>query len=171
MKTMKPDRKPARRPAAELQSYMSKVAPGPQRLFRAVRAVFRKRLPSANELAYDYGKFFVVSYSPTEQGIESILSIAARPDGLRLYFSNGPTLPDPKRILQGSGKQARYVEVNAVSDLKRPEVEALIAAVIDLAIAKMPATKSGALMIKGRGAKPSRRPASKKKKGPSGKRA
>jgi hypothetical protein len=162
MTRMMSERKP-RTPAVELASYMNKVGPGTQRLFRAVRAVLRKRLPTANELAYDYGKFFVVSYSPTEQGIESILSVAARPDGLRLYFSNGPTLPDPNRILQGSGKQARYVEVNAVSDLKRPEVEALFAAVIDLASAKMPATESRSLMIKGRGAKPSRRPASKKK--------
>jgi hypothetical protein len=169
---MKPDRGAARTPGAELQSYMSKVELGTQKLFRGVRAVLRKRLPSANELAYDYGKFFVVSYSPSKQGIESILSIAARPDGLRLYFSNGPTLPDPKRILQGSGKQARYIEVNAVSDMKRPEVEALMAAVIDLASDKMPATKSGALMIKGRGAKPSRRPASKKNgKSPLGRRA
>jgi hypothetical protein len=168
-KTMS-ERKP-RTPAAELQSYMSKVDPGKQKLFREVRTSLRKRLPTANELAYDYGKFFVVSYSPTDQGIDSILSIAARPDGVRLYVSNGPTLPDPKRILRGSGKQARYFEMSAMSDLKRPEVEALIAAVIDRASAKMPATQSGALMIRGRGSRPSRRPASKKKgKNPSGKR-
>jgi hypothetical protein len=67
----------------------------------------------------------VIAYLPTDRGIDSIVSIAVRDDGVRLYFMHGPQLPDPKRLLLGSGKQTRFVWVEAASDLAHPDVEAL----------------------------------------------
>ncbi len=55
------------------------------------------RLPTANELVYGYSSVFVISYSPTDKGIDGIVSIAARADRVELYFNHGPQLPDPKR--------------------------------------------------------------------------
>src|SRR5262245_40633159 len=97
-------------PEAELRSYIERSDPKDQKLIRSVRTAMRKRFPTANELAYDYGKFIVISYSPTDRGIDSIVSVAARPDGLRLYLMHGPKLPDPKGLLLGSGKDTRYIE-------------------------------------------------------------
>jgi hypothetical protein len=39
-------------------------------------------------------------------------------------------LPDPQGLLLGSGKQTRYIRVEAASQLSSPDVEALIAAAI-----------------------------------------
>src|SRR3954467_2968179 len=114
--TVNPDSK-KRTPEAQLRSYIDRLDPKNQKLIRSVRAAVRKRFPTANELAYDYSRSFVIGYSPTERGIDSIVAIAARATGVSLYFSQGPQLPDPKRMLLGSGKQTRFVHVEAASQL------------------------------------------------------
>ena len=158
--TVKSDRREAK-PEAELRSYIGRLDLKNQKLIRSVRAVVRKRFPTANELVYDYNHFFVIGYSPTDRGIDSIVAIAARATGVFLYFSQGPQLHDPKRILQGSGKQTRFVQVEAASQLANPDVDALIAATIDQARIPLPPKGRGSLIIKPAAAKkrPRRRPA------------
>lgn len=135
-------------PEAQLQSFNDRFDPKHQKLVRSIRAAVRKRLPTANELAYDYTSFFVIAYSPTDRGIDGIVSIAARADGVDLYFSHGPQLPDPKKLLQGSGKQARFVRLEAASQLAHPDIEALIAAAIEQASVPLPSKGKGSLIIK-----------------------
>ena len=149
-------------PEAQLRSLIAMFGPKDQRLIRAVRSAVRKRFPTANELIYDYRTFFVLGYSPSENGIESIVSIAARPDGVRLYFLNGPKLPDPKKLLMGSAKQVRFVQVEAASRIKHPDVEALIVAAIELSKIPLASKGSGRLVTKTSSAKP--KPGRKKKK-------
>jgi hypothetical protein len=119
-----------------------------QKLMRSVRAAVRKRFPTANELAYDYASHIVIAYSSTERAIDSILAIDGRSDGVRLYLMHGPQLPDPRGILQGSGSQARFVPVEAASQLAHPDVEALIAAAVHKATAPLPSKGKGRLIIK-----------------------
>ena len=104
-------------PAAQLRSFVDRFEPKSQKVFRAVRAALRKRFPAANELAYDYGHSVVIAYSPTERGIDGIVSISLLADEVRLYFMHGPQLPDPKRLLLGSAKQVRYVVAQIEVDL------------------------------------------------------
>ena len=145
---------------SQLKFLIEKFDPRNQRLIRSVRTAMRKRLPTANELVYDYGFSLVIAYSPTENGIEGIVSISARAEGLSLYFMNGPKLPDPKKLLIGSAKQVRFIPVESASRLKHPDVEALIAAAIDKAPVPLPSKGSGKLVIKTFGAKkkPARKP-------------
>ena len=140
-------------PEAQLRSYIDRLDPKNQKAIRSVRAAVRKRFPTANELAYDYNRFFVIGYSPTDRGIDSIVAIAARPTGVSLYFSQGPRLPDPKRLLQGSAKQTRFVQLEAASQLAHPDFKALIAATIDQARIPLPSTGKGSLIIKSAAAK------------------
>ena len=58
-------------PEAQLRSFNDMLGPKQQKFLRSVRAALRKRFPTANELAYDYSSFFVIAYSPTEQGIDA----------------------------------------------------------------------------------------------------
>ena len=135
-------------PEAQLRSFNNRFDPKHQKFIRSVRAAVRKRFPTANELAYDYSSFFVIAYSPTERGIDAVVSIAARADGVDLYFSHGPQLPDPKKLLRGSGKQVRFVRVEAARQLAHPDVEAFIAAATDLASVPFPSKGKGSLIIK-----------------------
>ena len=88
------------------------------------------------------------------------MSIAARVDGVRLYFMHGPQLPDPKKLLLGSGKQARFIGVDSAQQLADPDVEALIAAAIEKATVRLPAEGRGTLILRSDAAKkrPRRKP-------------
>ena len=135
-------------PEAQLRSLIEKFDPKGQTLIRAVRAAVRKRLPTANELLYDYKSHFVIGYTPTERPTDGIASIAARVDGVRLYLMHGPQLPDPKKLLMGSGKQARFLRVEAARQLAGPDVESLIAAAIDLAEVPLATEGRGRLIVR-----------------------
>lgn len=150
--TVQPD-DAKRTPDALLRSFLESIDPRTQKLFRAVRTALRKRFPTANELAYDYSSHVVISYAPTDRGIESIVSIDARPDGVRLYFNHGPRLSDPRKLLQGTGKQARFIRVESVDQLVQPDIEALIRAATDLAVVPLPSKGKGKLIIRGSAAK------------------
>jgi hypothetical protein len=99
-----------------------------------MRRCLLKLLPTAHEVVYEYRDFFVISYSPNEHGYEGVLAIRASADGVKLYFSGGKELPDPAKLLQGSGNQMRSINVDSASTLARPEVARLI----DEAIARNP---------------------------------
>ena len=125
----------ARRAAeAELGTLIAKFAPTHLRLISAIRRWLRKRLPTAHEVVYEYRDCFVISYSPSERGYEGVLAIHGSADGVRLYFNRGKGLPDPEKLLQGSGGQTRWIHVEGVSTLARPAVASLI----DEAIARNP---------------------------------
>ncbi len=144
----------------QIKGFIAKIEPKRQALIRSVRKSLRRRFPSANELVYDYSKSFVIGYSPTERGIDSIVALASGADGLRLYFNQGPTLPDPKKILLGSGKQTRFIRIESPRTMIVSEVKALLETAIEQA--KIPFLPSGGskLIIKSASAKrrPRRKP-------------
>jgi len=144
----------------QLNSFIDKFAPKNQTLIRAARKALRKRLPAANELAYDNYNFFVIGYGPTERPSDCILSIAAAANGVGLCFIRGASLPDPHQILLGSGKQTRFIRIESAEVLVRPEVEALIAAALANSKASPPKGKRK-LIIRSVSAKqkPRRKPA------------
>ena len=135
-------------PESELRSYIDRLGPKDQKLMRSVRAAVRKRFPTAHELAYDYGSHVVISYSSTDRAIDSIVAIAGRADGVRLYLMHGPELPDPKGLLLGSGRQTRFVQVEAATQLAHRDVKTLIAAAVGKSTVPLPSKGKGGLIIK-----------------------
>ena len=120
----------AAEPEKQLAGFIAKFEPKTQALIRSVRRALRRRLPTANELVWDNYNFFVIGYSATERPSDSVVSLAAASNGVGLSFYRGATLPDPKGILLGEGKQNRFLRLDSARVLDRPEVEALIAAAI-----------------------------------------
>jgi hypothetical protein len=117
----------ARREAeAELRGLIVRFAPAHQRLIAGMRRWLRKRLPTAHELVYEYRDFFVISYSPSERGYEGVLAIRASVNVVRLYFNRSKELPDPMKMLKGSGNQTRWIQVEGPSILAQPPVARLI---------------------------------------------
>ena len=111
---------------AELRRLIVKFAPAHQRLIGKTRRWLQKRLPAAHEVVYEYSDSFVISYSPNERGYEGVLAIRASANGVRLYFNRGKGLPDPAKLLRGSAKQVRWIDLEGASTLARPEVARLI---------------------------------------------
>lgn len=134
---------------AQLAGFIAKFSPPMQDQIRACRARLRARFPDAFELVYDNYNFLVIGYGPTRHASDAIVSLAAHPRGVNLCFlQRGPELPDPCAILRGSGKVARNVALTSASDLDRPEVEALIAAALELAKTPMQTSTGPELIIK-----------------------
>lgn len=140
-------------PEKQLTSFVGKFEPKQQKLIRAIRKAVRKRFPTAYELVYDNYNFFVIGYSPTERPSDTIVSIAAAANGVGLCFIQGAKLPDPNKILLGSGKQTRFIRLESPAVLARPEVEALIAAAIRQSKTPLPTSGRGKLMIRSVSAK------------------
>ncbi len=119
-------------PAKQVDAFIAKFDPVMAKLIRSVRAALRKRFPTAIEMVYDNYNFFVIGYSPTERPTDYIVSLAANSKGVGLSFNHGATLPDPKKILLGAGKQNRFIRLPNAAELAKPEVEALLrAAIVD----------------------------------------
>jgi hypothetical protein len=140
-------------PEGQLTGFIGKFEPRHQRLIRATRRRLQERFPSAHEMAYDNYNFLVIGYSPTERPSDAIVSIAAAANGVGLCFIRGAGLPDPKKILVGSGKQTRFIRLESADVLQRPEVEALLAAASARARTPFPARGRGSLVIRSVSAK------------------
>jgi hypothetical protein len=137
----------------QLKGFIDKFTPEHQALIHAARKALRKRLPMANELAYDNYNFFALGYSSTERPSDCMVSIAAAANGVGLSFYYGATLPDPHGILLGSGNQNRFIRIVSTEILRRPEVEALISAAVAQAKTPLPASGGGKLIIRSISAK------------------
>jgi hypothetical protein len=111
---------------AQLRTLIDKIAPAHGRVISAMRRRLQKRLPAAHELVYEYRAWFVISYSPSERGHEGVLVIRANADGVKLCFNRGKELPDPSKLLRGSGGLARSMEVESAAALASPAVARLI---------------------------------------------
>jgi hypothetical protein len=116
---------------AQLRTLIAKFAPAHQRLIAATRRWLRKLLPTAHEVVYEYRDCLVISYSPNERGYEGVLAIRASAEGVKLYFNRGKGLPDPEKLLRGSGNQTRWIHLEGASTLARPAVSSLIDEAID----------------------------------------
>jgi hypothetical protein len=145
----------------QLRGFIAKFEPQHQKLIRAVRKALRRRFRTAYELVYDNYNFFVIGYGPTERPSDAIVSMAAAANGVGLCFLHGARLPDPHKILLGSGKQTRFIRLATADVLARPEVEDLLAAAIGRAKTPLPTSGHGKLIIRSVSAaqRPRRKPA------------
>ena len=152
----------ARRSAeAELRTLIDKFAPTHLRLVDATRKWLLKRLPTTHEVVYEYRDNFVISYSPSGAGYEGVFGIRGSADGIRLYFNRGKDMPDPAKLLQGSGSQCRSIDMEGASTLARPEVARLIDEAIARNRAPFARAGRGSVVVRSTSAKkrPRRRPA------------
>jgi hypothetical protein len=154
-------------PAKQLEGFIAKYDPAVAKLARACRAALRKRFPTALELVYDNYQFLAIGFSATEHASDCIVSLAVSPKGAALSFYYGATLPDPQKVLLGSGNQNRFIRLESAVMLSRPAVETLLRAAIAQAKTPLPKSGRGITVIKSVSAK--QRPRRKTEKPPTGK--
>ena len=140
-------------PEKQLAGFIAKFTPEMAARIRAARTKMRKRIPQAYELVYDNYNFFVIGYGPNERAGDAVFSLAAQAKGLSLCFLQGAGLPDPSRLLRGSGNVVRNIRLETAETLDRREVSALIAAALERAKTPIPARGAHRLIIKSVSAK------------------
>lgn len=140
-------------PEKQLAAFIAKFTPDMAKRIRAARAKMRKRVPHAIEMVYDNYNFFVIGYGPNDKPGDAIFSLAAQAKGLSLCFLQGAKLPDPKRLLRGSGNVVRNIRLETADTLDLPDVEALIKAALKHAKTPLTADSQHQLIIKSVSAK------------------
>jgi hypothetical protein len=120
-------------PAKQLAEFLRKYDPRVAKLAVGALVALRKRLPGAFELVYDNYNALAIAFSPRDTSSAAVFSIAVYPRWVSLFFAQGARLPDPKKLLKGSGNKMRHLVLNRAQDIRSPDVESLIAAALRLA--------------------------------------
>jgi len=95
-------------------------------LAESIRAEMRKLYPTALELVYDNYNALAIGFCPTERTSEAIFSIALYPKWVSLFFLQAKGLPDPEKLLRGSGSVARHIVLPSPDALHHPAVRELM---------------------------------------------
>jgi hypothetical protein len=71
-----------------------------------------------------------IGYSVGQKMAEVVYVIMPLKTAVNLGFARGSELPDPARLLAGTGKRARHVKISTTADLENPAVRALLEAAV-----------------------------------------
>jgi hypothetical protein len=133
-------------PEKQVRTFLAAFDPPIAALARAARAQLRRRFPTAVELVYNGYNALALGFCTSERASDCIASIAVYPRNVALSFYHGASLPDPAKILSGSGRQNRYLRLSSATQLAEPAVDALLRAALTQ-VAALP-TARGYTVIK-----------------------
>lgn len=111
-----------RPPNPQYLDFLSAYDPHVVELALATRALVLEEAPDAIELIYDAYSAVSAGYGFTGRPSESFVYVAAYTSAVNLGFWRGASFPDPRRVLQGTGKQSRHIKIATLSDLEKPAV-------------------------------------------------
>ena len=140
-------------PAQQLRSFLAKFEPRVAASARVALARLRKKLPGAIELVYDNYNALAIGFGPSDRASEAIFSIAVFPRWISLFFLQGAKLPDPDKVLKGSGTQSRHIVLTDPKILEQPAVKKLMALALKSAKKPLDPKQRRRLIIKSVSAK------------------
>jgi hypothetical protein len=121
----------AKPPDRILLSYLASYDPHVSRLALALRDVILDEAPEAIE-SISQGYAVAIGFSFTGKPMkDGFCHIATYSSHVNLGFNRGALLPDPSRVLVGSGKMIRHVTIREESDLERPFLRRYLQAAIE----------------------------------------
>ena len=85
-------------------------------LFSELKGINEEADATANIISFNYGK-----------GYKNIICvIIPSKKGIKLGFYKGSELPDPEKLLTGTGKVHRFVEIKSAHDINNPALKRLL---------------------------------------------
>lgn len=105
-----------------LRTYPEEV----QRLCEAARRAIRRWVPGVTEAVDAPARMLSYSHGPGYGGMVCTLLLSKT--GIKLGIVEGASLPDPRGLLEGTGKRHRHVPLSTPEDLRRPGVKELVLA-------------------------------------------
>lgn len=91
-------------------------------IMETLREAAKTNMPGAHEFVYHNA----INYKLLESPNTWICYIAAQQNYVRLGFYFGTTLPDPKELLEGTGKRMRHIKVRSVGEAGAVDLAELI---------------------------------------------
>ncbi len=121
-------------PPRRTQTAASPLAPpSVPELERAVRALARATAPDLRTVV-KWGTPWLV-------GRDLVLAVVAFSRHVGVEFWRGTSLPDPTKLLEGTGKNLRHVKVRTLTEARSPALRGLVAAAVRLDARSMPRTR------------------------------
>jgi hypothetical protein len=117
---------PPRPTAALLRAY----APHVEELGLAARALILQIFPNLNTEQVD-NTARVIGFGYSAKYADTVCVIMPTNEGITLGIGFGSELPDPAKLMEGTGKVHRHVKLKSTADLKNPALKDLLVAALD----------------------------------------
>jgi len=115
-------------PQRTFDQLLAPYPPDAQALAHAARSLVLELLPKANESVDPSGPYIHYGYGSGHKAVVSYITVNKK--GVKLGVARGASLPDPRKLLQGTGKSARHVVIEKAADLRAPGLRALVRAAL-----------------------------------------
>lgn len=111
-----------------VESILESHSPEVRALVNRLRQIVRKAVPAATETAHPV--WHSIGYHHPDNGY--FCGLFPHSQRVDVAFEFGVLLPDPDGLLEGPGKQVRYVRIRKRKDIRVRALNQLLAAAIDL---------------------------------------
>ena len=111
-------------PANQIETFLSQYNEQVCSNALKLRIVLLENLPGITE-QLDV-KASMIAYCYSQKYADLICVIIPSKKGLKLGFNRGNELPDPYKLLQGTGKISRYIEINSIEQINSPAIVELL---------------------------------------------
>ena len=112
-------------PEQQLDSFIDRFTPEVAAQARRALSLVAARLTGATRLVYDNYNALAIAFGANGKRSGIVCSIALYPRWVSLFLSNGPALPDPQGLLEGTGGTVRHIKLTG-DRLNDPAVWALL---------------------------------------------
>jgi hypothetical protein len=113
-----------------VSDHVKKIPPSVRPIVQAARRTVRAAAPKADEISYrsqpprsSSYMWKIVRYAVDG---ENVVGIGTFPRHSTLFFYRGRELDDGSGLLEGSGKDSRFIRLRAPADAERPSVKRLL---------------------------------------------
>src|SRR3989441_9160148 len=117
-------------PEITVSEHLKKIPPAVRPTVQAARRLVKAVAPKANEVAYQSppprssrAMYKIIRYAV---GDEYVVAIGTFPTHVALFFPRGRELDDGSGLLEGRGKQFRFVRLGSSADAERPAVKRIV---------------------------------------------
>lgn len=119
----------SKKEATELFALYSKEV---QELAWKARDLIFSVAPDISETVYPQMK--VIRYGTDGNKMSGLVfGLMPTKNGVSLGFMHGASLPDPEKLLEGTGKNLRHVKLKTLEDVARPALRNLLKAELEIA--------------------------------------
>jgi Domain of unknown function (DU1801) len=116
------------KPTLSVADLLADYTPDVHALTEDLRHLIRATVPVASEAVYPVWR--ALGYTHPTCGY--FCALFPQTNGVNLALEFGVLLPDPEQLLQGAGKQVRYVKMRSPADVRLAAIQNLLFAALDL---------------------------------------
>jgi hypothetical protein len=102
----------------QVEKYILAQSTSHREILRLLRRLIAETIPAAVEgIKWGY---------PWYWKNDNICYLAAQRNHVNLGFAQGANLPDPRGLLEGTGKAMRHIKVKSIADIQKVEIVRLL---------------------------------------------